>query len=107
MGCRRELQHELAALTRAAHGPELPTQQARQPPGEGEAKTGAAAVTARLGNVDVEDPLRDLGERRKEMMTIFKAELDKRKISYVLIQGDYNEREKKVMREVNALLQQF
>jgi HTH-type transcriptional repressor of NAD biosynthesis genes len=55
----------------------------------------------------LEDPLRDLGKRRKKMMNIFKAELDKRNISYVLIQGNYNEREQKVMQEVNALLQQF
>lgn len=55
----------------------------------------------------IEDPLRDLGEKRKEMMDIFRTELDKRNIPYVLIQGDYNERESKVMQAVNDLLDKF
>ncbi|MEP7318595.1 MAG: AAA family ATPase [Panacibacter sp.] len=55
----------------------------------------------------VDDPLRDLGEKREEMMTKFKAELDKRNIPYILIQGNYKERERKVIQHVNALLQKF
>lgn len=55
----------------------------------------------------IEDPLRDLGERRKEMMDLFRKELEKREIPYILIQGDYNTREKKVIQEINTLLRKY
>jgi HTH-type transcriptional regulator, transcriptional repressor of NAD biosynthesis genes len=55
----------------------------------------------------VADHLRDNGERRKEMMQLFKAELEKRNIPYILISGNYKEREIKVRYEIDTLLQQF
>lgn len=63
-----------------------------------------------LMDVDVpwiEDPLRDLGNRREEMMRTFKSELELRKIPYILIQGNYQQREEKVITEINKLLQKF
>lgn len=55
----------------------------------------------------VADDLRDNGEKREEMMQLFKTQLEKRNISYILISGDYNEREIKVNHAIDALLQQF
>ena len=49
----------------------------------------------------VADGLRDLGERRREMFAVFKDELDKRKITYELLQGDYSTRENKLVDEMN------
>ena len=63
-----------------------------------------------LMNIDtpwIADPLRDLGERRDEMMNIFKTELDKRNIPYIPIQGNYEQREKLVVEAINSLLQRF
>ena len=63
-----------------------------------------------LMNIDtpwIEDPLRDLGNKRAEMFAVFKAALDKRNISYVLIKGDYKQREAIVVTELNKLLQKF
>ena len=52
----------------------------------------------------VADGLRDLGEKREQMFKIFKEELDNRKIKYVLVRGNYDQREKIVRREVDQLL---
>ncbi len=49
----------------------------------------------------VADGLRDLGGRRVEMFEIFKNELDKRKISYQLLRGDFSTRENKLVHEMN------
>lgn len=45
----------------------------------------------------VKDGMRDLGHKREEMFKIFKHELDRRKIPYTLVRGDYEEREKIVV----------
>lgn len=63
-----------------------------------------------LMNIDtpwIEDPLRDLGNRRAEMFSVFKAALDKRNIPHILIEGDYKQREATVVNEINKLLQKF
>ena len=63
-----------------------------------------------LMNIDapwVADPLRDLGERREEMMHVFKTELDKRKITYIPIQGSYEQREKSVKEAIDSLFRKF
>ena len=55
----------------------------------------------------IEDPLRDLGNKRAEMFSVFKTALDKRNIPYVLIEGDYKQREETVMNEINNLKKAF
>lgn len=63
-----------------------------------------------LMNIDtpwMEDPLRDMGERREEMMHIFKNELTKRNIPYILIRGSYEQREKNVIEEIDSFIQKF
>lgn len=52
----------------------------------------------------VADGLRDLGEKREQMFKIFKEHLDKRKIEYILVRGNYEQREKIVRMEVDRLL---
>lgn len=52
----------------------------------------------------VSDGLRDLGERRREMYEVFKGELDKRKISYIVVNGSYAEREGIVRRKLDKML---
>ncbi|QOI98846.1 MAG: ATP-binding protein [Flammeovirgaceae bacterium] len=54
----------------------------------------------------VSDGLRDIGEqsRRQQMIEIFKSELDRRRIGYVLVQGDWEERESIIHREVQNLI---
>ncbi|MBX3254472.1 MAG: AAA family ATPase [Chitinophagaceae bacterium] len=52
----------------------------------------------------IADPLRDQGHRRKEMMKIFKNELEERKIEYVLISGSYEERERKVRAVLDEMM---
>ena len=55
----------------------------------------------------VHDGLRDLGDekKREEMHDLFKGELDRRNIPYVKVQGDWEEREKIVIKEINKLMQ--
>ncbi|CAN5704491.1 nicotinamide-nucleotide adenylyltransferase [soil metagenome] len=55
----------------------------------------------------IEDHLRDHGERREEMMHLFKAELEKRNIPLILISGDHKERKMKVRNEIDRFFQQF
>ncbi|MCK6616479.1 MAG: ATP-binding protein [Cyclobacteriaceae bacterium] len=54
----------------------------------------------------VSDGLRDIGEedKRKQMFEIFKSELDRRRITYLLVQGDWEEREKIIHGEVQNLM---
>ena len=54
----------------------------------------------------VSDGLRDLGDekRREEMYMIFKQELERRNIPYTKVQGDWEEREKIIVREVSKLM---
>jgi HTH-type transcriptional repressor of NAD biosynthesis genes len=51
----------------------------------------------------VKDGMRDLGHRREEMMKVFRHELDRRKINYTLVRGDYEEREKIVVMKLTAM----
>lgn len=57
----------------------------------------------------VADGLRDLGEndKRKEMFEVFKKELAKRNIEYILVSGNWGERELIIKQEVNKLLVQI
>jgi HTH-type transcriptional repressor of NAD biosynthesis genes len=54
----------------------------------------------------VSDGLRDLGDekKREEMYEVFKNELDRRSIAYVKVQGDWEEREKIIVKEVAKLI---
>ena len=52
----------------------------------------------------VADGLRDLGERRLEMFTVFKVELKKRKIPYTVVSGSHDQREKFLCAEMDGLL---
>lgn len=52
----------------------------------------------------VEDGLRDLGDQREKMFEIFKEELIRRNISYVLVNGNYQQREEIIQQKIDALL---
>jgi HTH-type transcriptional repressor of NAD biosynthesis genes len=54
----------------------------------------------------VHDGLRDIGEvkRREEMYEIFKTELERRNIRYIKVLGDWEEREKIIVKEIAKLL---
>jgi HTH-type transcriptional repressor of NAD biosynthesis genes len=52
----------------------------------------------------VNDGMRDLGERRKELFDIFKRELETRNLPYLLVKGDYEERARFVTMEVEKML---
>lgn len=53
----------------------------------------------------VEDGLRDLGHRRNEMATIFRSALDSRKISYVQVYGNWEQRFEIIKAEIDFLLE--
>lgn len=52
----------------------------------------------------VDDGLRDLGHKRKEMFTVFKKALDERNIKYVLISGDWQQREEDIKQIIDGYL---
>jgi HTH-type transcriptional repressor of NAD biosynthesis genes len=52
----------------------------------------------------VADGLRDLGERRDELFTVFRTELEKRNIKYKLVSGSYRQREEFLNSEIAKLL---
>lgn len=52
----------------------------------------------------VGDGMRDLGDSRQVMFEIFKHELEIRNISYLLVKGDYKERERFLKSEVNKIV---
>ena len=52
----------------------------------------------------IADGLRDLGNKRSEMMATFKSALDCREINYQLVTGTYSEREEKIVQAIDALL---
>jgi HTH-type transcriptional repressor of NAD biosynthesis genes len=52
----------------------------------------------------IADGLRDLGDRREEMMGIFKDELDKRNLDYVLVTGSSVKRKEIIDKEIRSLL---
>jgi len=53
----------------------------------------------------VADDLRELGESREEMSEIFRQELEKRKIQYTLVKGNWNERFEIIRKEVDRMLE--
>lgn len=53
----------------------------------------------------VADGLRDLGDRRNEMFTIFKNELEHRQLKYTLVSGDWETRMRIVKEKIDGLLQ--
>lgn len=55
----------------------------------------------------VNDGMRDLGSRREEMFNVFKSELEKRNIPFVLVRGTYEQREERVVKEIEKLLNAF
>lgn len=60
-----------------------------------------------LLNIDtpwVPDSLRDLGHRRAEMFAVFKSELEKRQLPYVLIEGTWDERFTIAKKKVEEIL---
>src|SRR5258706_1507806 len=52
----------------------------------------------------IDDGLRDLGNQRKEMYDAFKDELVKRNISFINVQGNHEEREQIIKRELNRIM---
>ncbi len=52
----------------------------------------------------VEDGVRDMGEKRAEMMYMFKNALDVRNIKYTLVSGNYQQRERIVMDRIQSML---
>ncbi|MBS1491662.1 MAG: ATP-binding protein [Bacteroidetes bacterium] len=52
----------------------------------------------------VDDGLRDLGNKRNEMMKIFEDELTKRSIQPIKVSGSWSERERIIRKEIDALL---
>ena len=60
-----------------------------------------------LLDIDVEwvaDHLRDFGDRRLEMFNLFKDKLEKRRINYIQISGNYTEREEKIKGIIDGIL---
>jgi HTH-type transcriptional repressor of NAD biosynthesis genes len=60
-----------------------------------------------LFDIDVEwvnDGLRDLGNQRQEMLDVFKFELEKRKIPYTWVRGNYDQRKAIIQQELDLLL---
>jgi len=52
----------------------------------------------------VADGMRDLGDRREYMFSIFRNELERRGIAYTLVRGSYEEREKMLIQHLDAML---
>jgi HTH-type transcriptional regulator, transcriptional repressor of NAD biosynthesis genes len=52
----------------------------------------------------VADGLRDLGNQRQKMYDIFRDELEKRRISYVPVSGNFEDREAVVRKHVDRML---
>jgi len=52
----------------------------------------------------VADGMRDLSDNRQEMFNVFKHELDVRNISYLLVKGNYEEREHFVKSELDKMI---
>lgn len=52
----------------------------------------------------VPDGMRDLKDTRKEMFEVFKSELQRRSISYTLVNGDWETRERIIREKIDQLL---
>jgi HTH-type transcriptional repressor of NAD biosynthesis genes len=60
-----------------------------------------------LFDIDVEwvsDGLRDLGNQRQQMLDVFRLELEKRKINYTWVRGNYDQRSRLIQKEIDQLL---
>ena len=55
----------------------------------------------------IPDGLRDLGDKREEMLAIFRKELETRNIDYVLIQGDPEERQRRITEAIDKLISRY
>jgi len=55
----------------------------------------------------VSDGLRDLGDRREEMMLRFKLELEGRGIPYILVCGNFDARERMMVKAIDELLSHY
>lgn len=53
----------------------------------------------------VEDGLRDLGNKRDEMTNLFRKELERRRITYVTVKGDWENRFQIIKSEIDKLLE--
>jgi HTH-type transcriptional repressor of NAD biosynthesis genes len=49
----------------------------------------------------VADGLRDLGDKRQEMMGIFRSELERRSISFTTVSGNWEQRESLIIKHIN------
>ena len=54
----------------------------------------------------VADGMRDLGERRIELFNLFKSELDKRNISFKVVKGTFQQRERFIRSTIDKILSQ-
>jgi len=52
----------------------------------------------------IADGMRDLGEQRTEMFDVFKQELDRRRISYTIVKGNWEERFNIVKQKIDECL---
>lgn len=52
----------------------------------------------------VADGMRDLREQREEMFIVFKQELERRRIAYTLVRGNWAERQAIIIQKIDALL---
>jgi NadR type nicotinamide-nucleotide adenylyltransferase len=52
----------------------------------------------------VDDGLRDLKDKRQEMMQVFQQELNRRNIEYILVQGDWAQREQIIGNEIDKII---
>lgn len=55
----------------------------------------------------IEDGLRDLGTKRKEMMSLFRNELEKRDLQYTFVSGNHHDREQFIIDKLAALIKKF
>jgi HTH-type transcriptional repressor of NAD biosynthesis genes len=52
----------------------------------------------------IADGLRDLGDQRPKMFTMFKEELVRRNVPFIIIRGNYDEREQLAIATIDGLL---
>lgn len=55
----------------------------------------------------IEDGLRDLGTKRREMMSLFRNKLEKRDIKYTLVSGNFQDREQFIIGKLATLTKKF
>jgi HTH-type transcriptional regulator, transcriptional repressor of NAD biosynthesis genes len=52
----------------------------------------------------VADGLRDLGQQRHEMYNLFRNELENRRIPFITVSGDFDQREATIRKEIDRML---